>query len=671
MGFLSDVRYALRVLGKSPGFAAVAVLALAFGIGVNSAIFTLLNAIALRPLPIRDAREVLTMYQRMEGLKNRNVHGSKSYFSYPEYLAYRDQNQVFSGLAAYAVANLTLAGTEARAVQGHLATCNYFEVLTGPLAMGRGFLSEDCAARGRNPVVVLSHAFWQRQFNSDPQILGRTLLLNRTWFTVVGVAPRGYAGSSLFTADMWAPLTMVDAWKPGKSDFLNATDLSWLEVSGRLKPGVSLPRARADLAVIASRIDQAQPGKKTTLSVDRATFMNNPEMRLPVLGVGAVVLAAVSLVLLIACANLANLLLARAAVRRKEIAVRLAVGATRARLIRQLLTESLLLSIAGGALGLLASWWALRGLIPLVLSKMSPEAPDFALNMSVDIRILLYSLAVSFVTGVAFGLLPATQASRLDLSSELKCASGAGGRAHGRLRGALVTAQVSVCMVLLVGAGLLSRGLSAAQTIDPGFNLKGVTVASFDLERQGYDQARAAMFNQRLAERLAAMPGVASVATTAVVPLSGANHGNMISIEGGESIQVSLTRASANYFELLGVPIIQGREFEAREMQTGSSAAIISESTARRLWPNQNPIGRRLRLAGGNSSWDVVGVAKDIRHKNLSQVDPVFLYMPATPQEQLGMEMLVRGSSNFAKAYSRRSAITRSECPGPHEHVGE
>ncbi len=493
--FLQDLRYSLRLFRQSPGFALVAVLALAFGIGVNSAIFTLLNAIALRPLPVYKAGEVVTVYQVMQGLRTRNVHGSRTYFSYPEYAAYRDQNHVFTGLAAHASTHLALGGAGARRLTGFVVSCNYFSLLAPALPLGRGFLPSECGAPGSAPVVVLSHALWKGHFAADPQIVGKTIVLNRGNYTIVGVAPEGFSGASLEGAEVWAPFSVHEQWNQGRGNYLTDANMSWLEVVGRLKPGVSLAAARADLAVIAAGVDRQNPGRKTTLVVDTATFMNNPEGRGPVLGVGAVILAAVSLVLVIACANLANLLLARAVGRRKEIAVRLAVGASRWRLLRQLLTESLLLSVGGGVLGLLAAWATLHTMVPLLMAQLPDEVHSISLNPNPDIRIVLYSLTLAFVTGIGFGLIPALQGSNPDLNSALKD-SGAttGGRSAGWLRNSLVTAQVAVCLVLLVAAGLLVRGLQSAQAIDPGFETRGIVTAGFDLSLEGYDEPRTQPF---------------------------------------------------------------------------------------------------------------------------------------------------------------------------------
>ncbi|HEY1341308.1 MAG TPA: ABC transporter permease [Bryobacteraceae bacterium] len=644
-----DLRYCLRVYRKAPGFTAVAVLALTFGIGVNSAIFTVLNSIALRPLPVRNANEVVSVYQELRGTRDRNVHGAQSYLSFAEYQAYRDQNHSLSGLAAYAIAELSLGGEKARAVNGFLVTCNYFGVLSGPLALGRGFAESECAADGASPVVVLSHKLWQNQFGGDPAILGRKIVLNRSPFTVVGVAAQGFSGASLLPADVWAPISMTDYWMGGRKGMLRDANLSWLETAGRLKPGSSVAAARADLAVIAARMDQQNPGRTTIPIVNVASMMNLPEGRVAVLAVGAVILAAVSLVLLIACANLANLLLARAAARQKEIAVRLAIGASRARLIGQMLTESVMLALAGGALGLLMAWWTLRSVFPLILSRLPQEMSSISLNLSPDPRILLYSLLVALGTGIAFGLLPALQSSRVDLNSALKETTSGFGHSRGRLRGALVITQIAVCLVLLIAAGLLARGLQAAQNVEPGYNVADVVFAEFDLTRQGYDAPRAAAFHRQLAERLSRYAGIDAVARVEPIPLGASRHGTTVALEGkAGDHQISNSNVSAGYFRLLGIPVIRGRAFDEREERAGAPVAVISETAARNFWPNEDAIGKRFRTAEEQVWREVVGIAKDVRTTGLSDTDGDFVYFPARERSLLGQSVMVHGKTGTA-----------------------
>ncbi len=640
-----DLRYGFRTFRKSPGFVLVAVLAVAFAIGVNSAIFTLLNAVVLRPLPVASPGEVVTVYQSARGNRNRNVHGDRSFFSYPEYAAYRDQNSVFAGLAAYSRADLTLGGAGARELGGDLVTCNYFDVLTGPLPLGRGFRPEECTAPGAHPVVVLSHWLWQTQFDGDANILGKTVVLNGTTFTVVGVAPQGFQGASLVATAVWTPLSMQEQWIPNRK-FLDNANLSWLQVVGRLKPGISITEAHANLAVIAGRLDRQNPPRVTTLYVNRATLMNIPGARPAILGVGALVLVIVSLVLLIACANIANLLLARAAGRQKEIAIRLAIGAGRGRLISQLLTESLLLSLAGGALGLGAAWVTLRAGVATLIAQLPDEARFVAVNLNPDVRIVAYLVALSAVTGLAFGLLPALQTTRVDLVTALKEAGAIfGGMRRPWLRGALLTVQVSVCLILLIVAGLLARGLHSAQTIDPGFEMKGVAVATFDLDRQGYDAPRSAAFYRRLGERLNSRPGIGEVALVKPVPLSGSRHGTGVKLEGREGFtELSLAMVSSNYFRFLGIPMVRGRAFAESDATSDSHVVIVSESTARQFWPGQDPLGKRLGVEGEAVAPQVIGVAGDVHSTGLAEADQTFAYFPIEPDDYQGIAVLTRGA---------------------------
>ena len=643
---IQDLRHGVRLIRRDTTVVVVAVIALGFGIAVNSAVFTLLNAVALRPLPVDDPSKLITIYQIMRGLRERGIHGDQSLFSLPEYVAYRDQSHVFSGLAAYANATLTLGGDEPRPLTGDLVTCNFFETLTGPLSLGRSFSPNECASPD-GAVVVVSERLWRHQFGADPLILGKPMVLNGKKFTIVGVAPTGFNGASLFASDVWAPLSIQAQWIPGR-EFLNDANLSWLQLIGRLKPGVSLAEARADLPVIAKRIDQQNPPRTTILQLDRAALMNLPQGKTMVLGAGVVILVAASLVLLIACANLANLLIARAAARRKEIGIRLALGATRQRLVIQMLTESVVVSIAAGALGLFASWMTMRALFPIIMVNLPAEAPALALDLSPDLTILGYLVALSVLTGIGFGLLPALHATRVDLNWAVRESGALFGIHRSRIRSALVAVQIAVCLVLLTAAGLLTRGLHAAQTIDPGFDMKNIVAATFDLSRQGYDRPRSAAFHRALADRMTAR-GI-EFAFVEPVPLSGNRFGTVITPEGRDQpVQIFYATVSSNYFRFLQIPIIAGTSFDARNVAADSNAAVVSESTARRLWPGENPIGKRFRFGRDTTFKEVIGVAKDIRSTGLAQADDTFVYALQGRDEYSGA-LLARNPGNGASA---------------------
>ena len=661
--FWNDLRYAARTLRKNPGFTTVAVLAISLGIGVNTGIFTVLNGAALRPLPVPGSTDIVSVYQNVLGLKSRNVHGAESFFSWPEYKSYRDGNHVLAGLAAYEpFLDVTLGGVEPKQLFGQLASCNYFDVLNEPPALGRAFSASDCAV-AREGVAVLSDTLWRATFAADPAIVGRKIILNRQPFTVIGVAKPGFQGTEAIPSAFWAPVTMQFMLERDL-DWLEKPNMSWLVLLGRTKPGVSRSQVRADMAVIAGRIDQLTPGRKTTLQIETGTFLSMPEARKIVAGVGIVLLAGVGMVLLIACANVANLLLARAAGRQKEIAIRLSVGASRGRLIRQLLTESMLIALLGGVLGSLIAIWSFEAIVGFVFSHLPHGAPPIAVGVGPDIRVLGYAVLLTLITGVVFGLVPALQASRPGVNAALK-QSGIGGKsADGFLRHALVGTQVAVSMILLIAAGLLLRGLYQAQTIDPGFEMKNVAAVSFDLRGQGYDDTRAGLFQQQAMERLSALAGVDAVAQAGNTPLSDSHRGTMFSIPGQPAnYLVELNDVSPEFFSLLGVPLVRGRNFTGSEQRTGAAVTIVTESTARRFWPNQDPIGKILRM-DDKTVIQVIGVAKDAQVSHLARSNETYLYLPAGPKEQIRMKLLVHGSGRFTSTATGIAAAIHSLDPG-------
>jgi macrolide transport system ATP-binding/permease protein len=645
-----DIRYGLRMLAKNPGFTAVAVLAIALGIGVNAGIFSVLNGAALRMLPVPSAGQIVSVDQIFHGSVNRDVHGEPTLFSYSEYQDYRANNRVFSGLLAYEpFLNATLAGGRARQLYGQLTSCNYFDVLSMHPAEGRGFVETDCAVPGQGAVVVLSDELWQSAFGADASLVGKRVILNRTPFTVIGIAPQGFGGTEPIPSAFWVPITMQPAMEPDR-DFLGDANVSWLSLLGRARPGVSMSQVRADLSVIASRIDQQHPGRKTSLSIRTATFLGRPEEHNFVMAAAAVILIGFGLVLLIACANVANLMLARATARQKEIAVRLSVGASRWRLIRQLLTESVMLALMGGALGSVLAFWSFEGISHFVISRLPHGFPPLAFNLTPDIRVLGYALLLTLITGVAFGLAPALQASRADLNTTLKGVdSGTGGRTGGGfLRHSLVAAQVAVCMILLIAAGLLLRGLYFAQTVDPGFAMSGISVASLDLRTQGYKEKPAAAFEQRLKEKVAALPGVDSVIEARQIPLSDDHSGTNFSLPGkGDEFQIEDNAVSQGYFCMLGIPIVRGRDFTEEEVHAGAKVAIITETTAKSLWPGEDPIGKTLR-EGKNTDLQIVGIVRDAQVSHLGEKPKLFVYLPAGPKEQSQLHLMIHGGGDFA-----------------------
>jgi putative ABC transport system permease protein len=642
---IQDLRYGIRLLLKHRGFTFIAVLTLGLGMGVNTALFTLFNAVALRPLPVKEPDRVVKVYRKEMGSAGRGVAGNRYLLAYPEYTGQRDNAKSFTGLTAYADVSLTLVGgSEAETIAGLLVAENYFPMLGANLALGRTFTPEEF--QGPTPIVVLSHRFWQNRFGADENLIGKAIILNRQSFTVVGVTSADFQGTEFWVPDLWLPLTMQAQVMPGRGNFLTEGNLSWLEVAGRLKPGISPEQAQAEMMLIASQLDRDFPGRKTQIILRRGNFLSNPEIGDKMLLVTVPLLAAVSLVLLITCANVANLSLARTFTRQKEIAVRLALGASRLRLVRQLLTESVLIAALGGALGLMLAYWTVHTV--LATSTFVAQQKLYSLDISPDLRVFGYTLLISVLTGLTFGLAPALQTTKPDLTSALKDEGGPFGIRMNRLRlrDLLIVAQVTVCLVLLITAGLLARGFYRAQALDPGFRTDQSLVASFDLGRQGYDQSRATIFQQQLSERLAVMPGVKSVSLALMTPFWGRNDGQVTPEGSTEKVSSSYNAVSPNYFETLGIPIVQGRTFSLQEMNERTPVAVINEALAQRLWPGEQPIGKRLRGGSTDAYYQVIGVSKSARSISLANVDGPAFYESINPARQLGLKLIVRAEND-------------------------
>ena len=655
-----DLRYGARQLRRNPGFTAVAVFTLTLGIGLNTTIFTLFDAVTLRPLPVKDPTTVVNVYQRIQGEP-----GSYRSFSYPEYVALRDSNSVFSGLVAYSWIPIEIdsGATTAEAEEAHalLVSGNYFTVLGGEAVLGRTFTPEEDQAPGAYPVVVLSHAFWKQHFDSDPATVGKSVKLNGIRFTVVGIAGQDFVGTEPQIPDLWVPLTMQGQLMP-RDDRLPDRGSFWLEVVARLRPSVSIRQASAAMDVLINRFSRDYLGtsEQASITLTPGSFVARPDVRGQVDSLAFLVMAAVGMVLLIACANVANLMLARATGRRKEIAIRLSLGATRRRLIQQLLTESSLVALLGGGFGLLLAYWMPNLLIEAL---KPPYEQPIALHLGLDIPILGYTLLLSLITGAAFGLAPALQASKPNLLSAIKDGGNPFGQglSRSRLHNLLVVAETSICVVLLMGAGLLVRALKRAQTVNLGFDAKHVLVVALDLDLHGYDDIRAAEFHRELTEQLQTLPGVKSVSLASLAPLGGISRGAPITIGGREtsaslsSLSVNYWVVSPNYFETLGVPIVRGRNFSVLDTRGGPPVAIVNEAMARQFWPGGDPVGKRLRPGPPSVPFaEIVGVVKNTRGARLWEADEPYVYLPilqtteGPPVQtgQLGMKLLVRAEAN-------------------------
>jgi putative ABC transport system permease protein len=612
---LKDLRYAARVLRKSPGFTLIAVIAVALGVGANSAIFSVVNAVLLKPLDYRDPSQLVLLQHNYKKLD------LKATVAPAGYAYYRDNAKSFSDVAAFTgfSANLTGEGEPER-LNGMYVTANMFPALGARAAQGRALLPEENEA-GRNKVIVLSDGFWHRRFAGLP-VVGKNVTLNGEPYTVVGIMPPNFNLGREFggqTPDLWAPIT----FKPEQLAPDTGWSVEYLNVVARMKPGVSIRQAQAEMDSIASDV------RRQFLTDTEESSWGLLLTPLDEFVVGKIrtalwiLLGAVLFVLLIACANVANLTLARSAVRQREIAVRAALGASRWRVVRQLLTESVLLSLVGGGLGLLLAMWGVDLLLKLNGSKI-PRAAEIGL----DSRVVLFTLGVSLLTGVVFGLAPAFQTSDVNLHDTLK-EGGRSGKTGVRrgVRNALVVAEMSFAVVLLVGAGLLIRSFVELQQVSPGFEPRGVLAMQVSLPQNKYADANArALFGRRMLEQLRALPGVKSAGTTTSLPLSGANQSGSFTIEGrpqapGEDPpHGSRWLASEDYFETMGIRLVRGRFFDAHDTADAQPVAIVDETLARKYWGTEDPVGKRISFEGPDNQprWrEVVGLVEHVRNEGL------------------------------------------------------
>jgi predicted permease len=645
---IKDVRYAIRGLVKRPGFVAIAVITLALGIGANTAIFSLVNTVLLRSLPVQNPNEIVAVAVRGKD-------DSMSAFSYPNYKDFRDRNDVLSGLLVYRFVPLNLSrGSANERVWGYEVSGNYFDVLKVNAIQGRTFSPEEDQTKLSHPVVVVSYDSWQRRFRGDPSLVGKDLLINNHQFRVIGIAPEGFKGTELvYSPEIWVPASMIEWIEPG-STWIDSRRAKNFFGIGRLKSGISARLAEVSLNLLSQQLGKEYPDTNEGQSI-RLTppgFIL-PDLRGAVVNFTWVMMAAVGLVLLVTCTNLAGLMLARATDRRKEIAIRLAMGANRLRLIRQLLTESILLSFVGGAVGLLLALW----IIKVLLALKPPIDFPLALDVEVDWRVLLFSLGVSIVAGAVFGLAPALQATRPNILGTLKDTAAQGGAGRTRLRSVLVVTQIAISLVVLIAAGLVVRTLQQLQTMNPGFDTQNALTMSFDLRLQGYDDARGQQFYRQLIERLQSLPSVESAAIADYIPLTLNYNSNNVFIEGkpserGDNVPVAMTAtASPGYFKTMRTPVLQGREFTEQDQAKSEKVAIVNETFVRRFLPelqtSAEAIGKRFSFSGASGPFlSIVGVAKDGKYFNIAEEPRSFVWTAMSQDYASNGTLIVRTKGN-------------------------
>jgi len=649
--FLQDLRYGLRVLRKSPGFAVLAVLTLALGIGANSTIFSWINSTVLNPIP---------------GVQHSNqdtevtTGGSRNYnpLAYPDYRDLRDQNRGFSSLIAMSLRAMSMtADGRPQRVWGTLVSANYFDALGVHPVLGRGFLPVEDTKPGGAPVAVISYRVWQTRFGGDPAIIGRKIQIDRHPYEIVGVAPPVFQGLQTgLRAEMWIPIAMTQQFFGVSRDLLTDRSARWLMVYGRLKSGVTLDEAQADANRVMQEITREYPDSHqgdfgvVVHPLWRAPFGANFYLRKILL----LLMAVAGVVLLLTCANVANLLLVRAVGRRREMAIRMAMGASRGRLVRQLLAESVILSVSGGAAAMLLTFWTAG-----TLGNFVPPVAEIPIVMSAsaDRTVLTVTFLVSVVTGIVFGILPAFRTSGLRPAAVLKEEAGSmtGAVRKARLASGLVVAQVAMSLLLLVCAGLFIRSFRAAQKFNPGFNPHKVLLCSVDLHGLGYDKTTGITFDKQLLTILEAIPGAQSVTLADWIPLGFASSGVDVKPDGyipreHESMTVGEASVGPNYLKTLQIPLIAGREFTARDAENSQRVAIVSQEFVKRYWPGQNGIGKRVQAE--RESYTVVGVAQNIDTERLGQKPEPFIYLPLFEDYSSAIAIHLRVAGDPLATYS-------------------
>lgn len=644
---LDDTRYALRFLAKTPVFTAVAVFVIALGTGAVSTIFSVANGVLIRPLPgISEPRELAYI-----GRTGASGDGSLSAsYVYYEHLA--KNSRTMSGISAWSMVELSIrAKHEARNASGNIVSGNYFEVLGARPFLGRFFNAEESSAENTHPVIVVSHAFWRRELNADSNSVGQTVNMNGRPYTVIGVAPPRFTGLyPILRTDVWVPI-MMHAHLRGRIGDLRNPNSAWLELIGRVKGESSVAQAKSELSLLTKQYAESEKSLAPEFaSINRANVV--AWTGLPVGASGAIslflalLLAVAGFVLLIASINVASMLLARSVSRRREIAVRLALGAGTTRLTRQLLTESLVVFMLGGTAGVAV---ALLGTRMLTQIELPVDVP-LSLDIAPDFRVLAFTLAVAFVTGIVFGLAPALRSTRLDLNSTLRSEGGSAGRARSRLRSSLIICQVALSLVLLAAAGLFTRALDKGKSVEVGFDAQNVATAALNVSVAGYDSTRARLFYEQLATALRERNGVEAVGYARILPLSMSSMGTSITMPGlrppGASsdadVNIAMNYVGTGYFDAMKLPVVDGRDFTANDVAGAPRVAIVNQNFARTHLGGSSPIGRTFTLDGNTVT--IVGVAKDSKYKELSETISPFLYLNSTQMAPSGLTLMVRST---------------------------
>lgn len=636
-----DIRYAIRMIWKNPGFSAIAALSLALGIGANTTIFTVVNAILLHPLPVEDIATLVQVDTVDSKTMVTQAHAEKMGMSFANFQDYARLNQVFTGIACLTGSPLTWSGgAEPKQLNGLLVSANYFEVLGVQPRAGRFFFHDEDRQIGGNNVAVLSYALWSNKFGADPNIVGKSITLNASPYTVIGVAPRGFKGTfTLGPAEVvWIPTSMYGQVLSGfvKDNFNDRRFLNMATLCARLRPGITAGQAEASLKTVAQHLESEFPkdnaGRTVALTpmVDAAQGANNFEQ---INLVGALMMGIVGVVLLIACANLANLLLAQAVRREKEIGLRAALGANRGRLLRQMLTESLVLSLIAGALGLGIAY----GGRSLLWSFRPPFIEPGDIDLSLDWHVLLFTLSVSVLTAVIIALLPAIKSARPNLIETLNLGGRGGSVNWGRspLRSALIVSEIALALVALIGAGLFIRSMQYAQRIDLGFESEKLFMMAIDLGALHYEEGRGQQFFRAAVERASATPGVASATVASNFPLGGTIARTVFpegqdETTGYRGTLTQLDDVTPTYFETLHIPLVRGRVFDDGDRQTTARVAVVNEAMAKRFWPDQDAVGKRFHFFGEPDLRQIIGVVKNTVFANIGEEPQPVVYLPMT-----------------------------------------